>query len=74
MIFKRKKEITPIFDIQRQQMIFYWNKFVEIKNMCSLCMTEEEYLKLNRLAWLYFDKYMELLNKGYTDFKYDKLL
>lgn len=74
MIFKRKKEITSILDIKRQQMIFYWNKFVEIKKMQNLCINGSEYSKLNRLAWIYFDKYMDLLNHGYTDFKYDKLL
>ena len=74
MIFKSKREITPIFDIKRQQMTFYWNKFIEIKKMQNFCINGPEYSKLNHLAWLYFDKYMDLLNNGYTDFKYDKSL
>ena len=74
MIFKRKKITTPILDIKRQQMTFYWNKFIEVKKMCDCCMNAEEYIKLNKLAWLFFDKYVDLLNKGYTEFKYDQLL
>ena len=71
-IFKRKKKITPLFDIERQRMVFYWNKFREIENMCNSYIDKntDEYSKLNKLGWLYFDKYMELFNRGYTEFRY----
>ena len=78
MIFKRKNKITSntliIFDRKRQQMSFYWNKFIEIKNLCDCYIDKntEEYSKLNHLGWLYFDKYMSLFNQGYTDFEQEE--
>lgn len=71
-LLKHQKVHVDFIEINRQKMTFYWDKFIILFNICeNIDKNSEEYTKLNRLAWDFMGRYIELLLQGYTDFKYN---
>lgn len=76
-LLKHQEVHIPLFDIRRQQMKFYYSKFIELECILShmdSMVNSEEYMKVYRLAFSYLDKYIDLYKKGHTDFKFRKEL
>ena len=76
MIFlkKKKPDLIPLFDIERQKMQYYWNKYIEVSNnVDKYIYRTDEVNKLIKLRDDFLNKYLELHNKGYSEFKYKRV-
>lgn len=76
-LFKQRLK-NNIFDgarnnvqVNGDRMRHYWERFIQTQGLCKKYnKNSEEYKKLNKLCWLFFGKYMDLLLSGYTEALY----
>ena len=75
LLRKQEIDIIPLFDINRQKMEFYYNKFIELEKILQHMdsfLNSVEYEQIYKLAFSYLNQYIELYRKGYSDFKYKR--
>lgn len=72
MLFRKKQKYLPInTTIKRKKMDYYWRKFTELVEISyHYDKNSQEYSKINKAAWVCFDRWSELFLIGYIGMEF----